>query len=150
MNKTQLKQKLLEQWILFRVFCQLKMDALRLQVAILMADALQRAKNKRFYVIRNAHDKLIWVCNDDIKQMKQPRRVRKLHNGKLVTFKVRLLPKNITHSDIMRECLYYTPLDRNNSNGITVEERNKKQAAWLKYMENIRMNRIAGKLKAKK
>jgi hypothetical protein len=139
-----------EKWILFRVFCQLKSDALRLDLAIFMANALQRAQNKRFYVIRNAHNKLIWVCNDDIRQMKQPRRVRRLINGQLRTFKVRLLGKNVTHMDIMRECLYYTPIDRNNSNGISVEERNAKRAGWLEYMERIRMDRMYGKLRVKK
>ncbi len=150
MKATELKLKIIEKWLLFRVFCQLKMDALRLDLAIFMANALQRAKNKRFYVIQNAHNKLIWVCNEDIKQMKRPRRVRKIIDGKLRTFKVRMLDKNITHLDVMRECLYYTPLDRNNSNGITVEERNKKRTAWLDYMEKIRMDRMFGKLKVKK
>lgn len=150
MKAKELKLKMIEQWILFRVYCQLKIDALRLDLAIFMANALQRAKNKRFYVIRNAQDRLIWVCNEDIKQMKRARRVRKLVDGKLRTFKVRMLDKNVTHLDIMRESLYYTPLDRNNKNGITVEERNKKQADWLKYMERIRMDRMYGKLKVKK
>lgn len=139
-----------EKWIIFRVFCQLKSDALRLDLAIFMANALQRAQNKRFYVIRNVHNKLIWVCNDDIRQMKKPRRVRRLINGQLRTFKVRLLGKNVTHMDIMRECLYYTPIDRNNSNGISVEERNAKRAGWLEYMERIRMDRMYGKLRVKK
>lgn len=150
MNTDELKLKVLENWLLFRVFCQLKIDALRLDLAIFMANALQRANNKQFYVIKNAHNRLIWVCNDDIKQMKRPRKVRRLIGGKLRTFKVRMIGKNISHIDIMRECLYYTPLDRNNSNGISVEERNKKKAAWLNYMEEIRMNRMYGKLKAKK
>ena len=148
--KTNFFQSVVEKWLLVRVYFQLKLDAIRLDLAIFMANALQRAKNKRFYVIRNAKDQLIWVCNDDIKQMKRPRRVRRLINGKLRTFKVRMIDKKATHLDIMRECLYYTPLDRNNSNGITVEERNRKQAEWLKYMERIRLDRMYGKLKAKK
>jgi hypothetical protein len=81
--------------------------------------------------------------------MKRPRRVRKIINGKLREFKVTMLPKNVTHLDIMEQCLYYTPISRNNSNGITVEERNKRQAKWLKYMESIRLNRMFGKLKIK-
>ena len=144
------KAKIIENWLLFRVYCQLKMDALRLDLAIFMANALQRAKNKQFYVIRNNKDQLIWVCNDDIKAMKKPRKVNKLVNGKLVTFKVRLMDKHASHMDIMRECLYYTPIDRNNSNGITVEERNQKKAAWLQYMEKIRMDRMYGRLRARK
>lgn len=144
-----IKRQIIEGWIMFRVYCQLRMDALRLDLAIFMANALQRAKNKRFYVIPNAQNRLIWVCNDDIKAMKQQRRVRKLVNGQLRTFKVRMIDKNTTHLDIMRECLYYTPLDRNNSNGITVAERNKKSKKWLAYMEKVRMDRMFGKLKAK-
>ncbi len=150
MNKQLVKQKIFESWIIFRVFIQLKIDAIRLSFAIFMADTLQKAKNKQFYVIPNRQNKLVWVCNDDIKQMKRPRKVKKLINGKLHTFKVRMISKNTTHLDIMRECLYYTPANRNNSNGITVQERNKKRKAWLDYMEKVRMDRLYGKLKATK
>ena len=149
MTKQQLKAKLKERWILFRVFIGLKIDALRLDMAVFMADALQRARNKRFYVIENAQGKLIWICNDDIAAMKKPRRVRKLVNGRLRTYKISMLPKNVDHLTIMRDSLYYTPISRNNSNGITVEERNRRVAGWLKYMERIRMNRLVGKLEAK-
>ena len=150
MNSNSFYAKLKEAWIMFRVFCGLKMDALRLDVAIFMANALQRARNKRFYVVENAKGKLIWICNEDIKLMKRPRTVRHIINGKLRTFKVTMLPKNISHLDIMEKCLYYTPISRNNSNGITVEERNRRQANWLRYMETIRLNRMFGKLKVKK
>ncbi|MBQ6724030.1 MAG: hypothetical protein IJQ84_05910 [Paludibacteraceae bacterium] len=150
MKTSELKAHIIEKWLMFRVLCQLKMDALRLDFAIFMADSLQRAKNKRFYVIENNVGKLIWLCNDDIKAMKKPRRVRKLVDGRLRTFKISMLPKNITHLDIMRDCLYYTPIDRNNSNGISLEERNRRQTKWIKYMEKIRMNRIFGKLQAVK
>ena len=149
MTKQEFYARVRESWLLFRIWCGLKFDALRLDLAIFMANALQRARNKRFYVIENAGGKLIWICNDDIKAMKKPRRVRKLIKGKLRTFKISMLPKNVTHLDIARDCLYYTPLSRNNSNGITVEERNQKRAGWLKYMERIRMNRLFGQLKAK-
>ena len=141
--------KLAEDWIMFRLFCKLRMDALRLDIAIFMCNAFQRAYNKRYYVIRNAKEQLIWVCNDDIKSMKKPRRVRKLINGKLTTFKVSLLPRNITHLDVMRDCLYYTPTSRNNTDGLTPAERLERREKWIKYMENIRLNRITGKLKAK-
>ena len=150
MKTSELKAHIIEKWLMFRVLCQLKKDALRLDFAIFMADSLQRAKNKRFYVIENNVGKLIWLCNDDIKAMKKPRRVRKLVDGRLRTFKISMLPKNITHLDIMRDCLYYTPIDRNNSNGISLEERNRRQTKWIKYMEKIRMNRIFGKLQAVK
>lgn len=138
-----------EKCALAQVFFQLKMDGLRLQFAIYMANALQKARNKRFYVIENAQGKLIWLCNDDIKEMKKPKKVRKLINGKLRTFKFYMLSPKVTHMDIMRDCLYFTADSLNNQNGITVEERNKKQKKWIAYMEKIRMDRIFGKYKLK-
>lgn len=131
------------------VFFQLQFDALRLKFAIYMADALQKARNKRFYVIENDKGKLIWLCNDDIKEMKKPKRVRKVIDGKLRTFKFWMLSPRTTHADIMRDCLYYTQESLNNKNGITVEERNKKSQKWLAYMEKVRLDRIFGKLKMK-
>lgn len=138
-----------EKAALAQVFFQLKMDGLRLQFAIYMANALQKARNKRFYVIENAQGKLIWLCNDDIKEMKKPKKVRKLINGKLRTFKFWMLDPKTTHLDIMRDCLYFTADSLNNNNGITVEERNKKQKKWIAYMEKVRMDRIFGKYKLK-
>ena len=138
-----------EKFALTQVFFQLKMDGLRLQFAIYMANALQKARNKRFYVIENAQGKLIWLCNDDIKEMKKPKKVRKLINGKLRTFKFWMLNPKTTHLDIMRDCLYFTADSLNNNNGITVEERNKKQKKWIAYMEKVRMDRIFGKYKLK-
>lgn len=138
-----------EKFALTQVFFQLKMDGLRLQFAIYMANALQKARNKRFYVIENAQGKLIWLCNDDIKEMKKPKKVRKLINGKLRTFKFWMLNPKTTHLDIMRDCLYFTADFLNNKNGITVEERNKKAKKWITYMEKVRMDRIFGKYKLK-
>lgn len=138
-----------EKCALAQVFFQVKIDGLRLQLAIYMANALQKARNKRFYVIENAKGNLIWLCNDDIKEMKKPKKVRKLVDGKLRTFKFWMLDPKTTHADIMRDCLYYTQESWNNKNGITVEERNKKQQKWLAYMEKIRMDRIFGKYKLK-
>lgn len=156
MTKQEFKRKCIELWLkvvekcmAIRLFCRLQMDGVRLDFAIFMCNALQRAYNKRFYVIRNAQNKLIWVNNDDIKSMKKPRRVRKLINGKLTTFKVSMLPKNISHMDIMKSCLYYTPSSRNNSDGLSPKERMERRGKWLDYMERIRINRITGKLSAK-
>lgn len=152
MNKEFLKKVwrfLKEKWAVLVVFLQLQYDGLRLRLAIFMADALQRARNKRFYVIENHHGKLIWLCNDDIKEMKKPKKVRKLINGKLRYFKFYMLDPKITHSDIMRDCLYYTQASLNNSDGLNQAERLEKQAKWLKYMEKIRMDRMFGKYKIK-
>lgn len=150
MTTKEFRQIVREKWLLVVAFFQLKMDGIRLSLAIFMCDALQKARNKRFYVIKNAQNKLIWVCNDDIDQMKKPRRVRKLIKGELRVIKVSMLPKNISHNDIMKMCLYYTPSSLNNSDGLSPAERMKKRQGWLKYMERIRMERLFGKLKAKK
>lgn len=150
MTAKEFRRAVYEKWLIVQVFFQLKMDGIRLSLAIFMCNALQRARNKRFYVIKNAQNKLIWVCNDDIDQMKRPRRVRKLINGELREIKVSMLPKNISHLDIMKLCLYYTPSSWNNSDGLSPAERLKKRKGWIKYMEGIRMQRLFGKLKAKK
>lgn len=123
MTKQQFKAFFIEKRLLAKVFFQVKLDGLRLSLAIFMCDALQKARNKRFYVIENAQGKLIWVCNDDIDQMKRPRRVRRLVNGRLRTFTVRMLPKSVSHLDVMKQCLYYTPSSRNNSDGLTQAQR---------------------------
>lgn len=149
MTKQQFKAFFIEKWLLTRIFFQLKLDGLRLSLAVFMCNALQKARNKRFYVIENAQGKLIWVCNDDINQMKRPRRVRRIINGRLSTFTVRMLPKSVSHLDIMKSCLYYTPSSWNNSDGLTQAERLAKRQGWLKYMEQIRMNRMFGNLSAK-
>lgn len=142
-----LTRALKEMWVYFVVYIQLKHDELRLAFAIFMAKQLQKSKNKRFYVIENAKGKLIWLCNDDIKVMKKPRKVRKYINGKFRTFKFYMIPPKTTHMDIMRDCLYYTPESWNNKNGMTVEERNQKSQKWLSYLEQKRLDRMFGKLK---
>lgn len=138
-----------EMWVYVVVYAHVQKEKLRLAFAIHMAKQLQKAKNKRFYVIPNAQGKLIWLCNDDIKAMKKPRRVRKFIGGRWRVFKFRMLKKDITHMDVMRDCLYFTPESWNNSNGITVEERNKRSQKWLKYIEKKRYDRMFGKLKLK-
>ena len=115
-----------------------------------MCNALQKARNKRFYVIENQQGELVWVCNEDIDAMKKPRRVRKLVNGKLRIFKVSMLPKHTSHLDVMKNCLYYTPTSLNNSDGMSPKERMERSKRWIKYMERIRRRRLYGKLVAKK
>ena len=150
MTKKEFFNEIREAWLLMRIYLQQQWDGLRLTFAIYMADALQRARNKQFYVLDNGHGKLIWLCNDDIAVLKRPRIAHKLvetddGKHKLVKYKVRLIPKHTSHSDIMRDCYYYTAPNRQNSNGITVEERNQKRKAWIEYMEKYRMNRMFGR-----
>lgn len=142
-------RSLKEKWAVVVVYFQLKYDAWRLKFAIHMANQLQKAKNKRFYVLENAQGKLIWLCNDDIKQMRKPRKVRKYINGKFRTFKFWMLPPKTTHLDVMRDCLYYTQARDNNKDGLTVAERMERSAKWLAYLEQKRMDRMFGKLRLK-
>lgn len=150
MTKQEFRRTVYEHWLLVQVFFKLKMDGLRLSFAISMCNALQKARNKRFYVIENQQGKLVWVCNEDIDAMKKPRRVRKLVNGKLRIFKVSMLPKHTSHLDVMKNCLYYTPTSLNNSDGMSPKERMERSKRWIKYMERIRRRRLYGKLEAKK
>ena len=138
-----------EMWVYVVVYFHVQKEKLRLSFAIHMAKQLQKAKNKRFYVLPNAQGKLIWLCNDDIKAMKKPRRVRKYIGGKWRTFKFYMLPPKTTHMDVMRDCVYYTPESWNNTNGITVEERNQRSKKWLDYVEKKRFDRMFGKYKLK-
>ena len=144
-----LTRALKEMWVYVVVYLQKQREKMRLSFAIHMAKQLQKAKNKRFYVLPNAQGKLIWLCNSDIKQMRKPRKVRKFIQGRWRTFKFWMLPPKTTHLDVMRDCLYYTPESWNNSNGITVEERNQRSKKWLDYIEKKRMDRMFGKLKLK-
>ena len=136
-------------WVYVVVYFHVQKEKLRLSFAIHMAKQLQKAKNKRFYVLPNAQGKLIWLCNDDIKQMRKPRRVKKYIGGKFRTFKFYMLPPKTTHMDVMRDCLYFTPESWNNKNGITVEERNQRSQKWLQYIEKKRFDRMFGKLNLK-
>ena len=60
-----------------------------------------------------------------------------------------MLPKNLSHMDVMRECLYYTPSSRNNSDGLSPAERLERRQKWIKYMENVRVTRMTAQLKAR-
>lgn len=144
-----LTRALKEMWVYAVVYLHIQKEKMRLSFAIHMANQLQKAKNKRFYVLPNAQDKLIWLCNDDIKVMKKPKKVRKFIGGKFRTYKIYMLPPKTTHLDVMRDCVYYTPESWNNSNGITVEERNQKSKKWLAYLEKKRLDRMFGKFKLK-
>ena len=138
-----------EKWAYVVVYVQLKYDGWRLKFAIHMANQLQKAKNKRFYVLENAQGKLIWLCNDDIKAMKKPRKVRKYVGGKFRWFKFYMLPPKTTHLDVMRDCLYYTQARDNNQDGLSIAERQQRSSKWLAYLEKKRMDRMFGKLKLK-
>lgn len=135
-------------WYTFVHYCQLKYDALRLWIAIKFADAKQKAYNKRYFVIPDYNDKLQVLNKDEIKILQKPRKIRRLINGKVKTFKVYGMNPNATHLDIMRECYYYTSLKLNEEGSkIPFAERMKRKDKWLKYMEDKRYERIKAKAK---
>jgi hypothetical protein len=106
-------------------------DAVRLHFAIKLADAKQRAYNKRYFVMPDYLNKLTVINNNDIKWLKR----------------AHLMRKQVSHLEIMRDCLYYTPLSRNDeSSRMTIEERMQRKAKWLSYMERVRSRYYQNKL----
>lgn len=106
-------------------------DEIRLNLAIKLADAKQRAYNKRYFVISDYRNKLTVLNNKDIEWLK----------------KARLMNKNVTHIEIMRDCFYYTPLNKNEEgNKLSKAERLNRKAKWLDYMEKYRSNKNRKKL----
>lgn len=101
-----------------KVYLYLVKKSIALSLAISFANLKQKAFNRRFFVILNHNDKLITVCNIDIKRLKQ--------KG--------YLPKHLTHYDILEKSFYYTPVFRNNSAKITPEQRRRKRRVYLAYM----------------
>lgn len=105
-----------------KIYFYLLKKSISLSLAISFANLKQKAFNRRFFVILNHDDRLMTVCNADIKQLKQ--------NG--------YLPKHLTHYDILEKSFYYTPVSRNNSNQITPEQRRRKRRLYLAYMRTKR------------
>ncbi len=97
----------------------LKKQSFRLWIAIKLADAKQAAYNKRFYVIDDWKGRLVTISRDDLNKLKR----------------MKVYDKKITHLDLMRECFYYTPLNRNNDGKISEKEKAIKQEMWLKYAQ---------------
>lgn len=107
-------------------------DEMRLELAIKLADAKQRAYNKRYFVMPDFRNKLTVLNKDDISWLK----------------KANLMNKNVSHLEIMRDCFYYTNLSRNEEgNKLTAKERLERKDKWLSYMEGIRTKRNQAKLK---
>lgn len=102
-----------------KVYFYLIKKSMALSLAISFANLKQKAFNRRFFVILNYNDRLITVCNTDIKRLKQ--------KG--------YLSKNLTHYDILEKSFYYTPISRNNSDAITPEQRRRKRHLYLRYMK---------------
>lgn len=119
-------------------FFKLKLEGVKLKFAIAMADAKQRAYNKRYYVIPDYNNKLRVLNNDEIKMLQKPQKLRKLVNGKVRTFKYYMINPNACHLDFMRECIYYTSAKLNDMKStMPKEERMKRGDKWITYMESV-------------
>ena len=90
---------------------------LQLKIAAHVADLKQRAYNKRYYVLPDENNKLRALCKDDVRLLKR----------------MGMMKKSVSHLDIMRECFYFTKVHLNDMNGMTPEERKKKQQEWESY-----------------
>lgn len=96
--------------------------ALKMTMAIKLADIKQRAFNRQYHIMLLATktgDKLVSVSRDDVLRLKRKK----------------WLPKNFTMFDLShsRSIFYSTPLSRNNKS--TREERDKAREKYFRYMK---------------
>lgn len=82
------------------------------------ADALHDANGKRYYVIPYYGNKLLVVCNDDIKILK----------------KKGVLKKSITHLDVMANCLYYTNSGGKDYGKMSAEKSKEREQEWGEHL----------------
>jgi len=109
---------------------KLKIEAFRLRLAIWLADLLQKARNKRFFVVLVS---LGWRRGKEIV------RLRSICNSEFKEFKRRgWLPKTMSYLELSEKCFYQTDLKRNNTQSAEA-----RQAALEKY---LRFQRGMGKL----
>lgn len=104
----------LKQWF------YLRRKSIQLSLAIRLCDLKQQAFNRRYFVILDHNDKLISLSKEDINRMKR----------------MRMIQKNVTHLDLMEKAFYYTPLSRNDSCALSLEERKKRRETYMKYIRS--------------
>jgi len=104
---------LINKWLFFR------RHALKLNLAIRVADMKQQALNKQVTVILNSKRKFEWWTNTDFKKAKREKRI----------------PKNWGAIDLAQVTFYQTPLNRNNRT--SKEERKKYKEKYKKYAERF-------------
>lgn len=100
------------------LYVYLLCKSVALSLAIALANFKQKAFNKRFFVILDHRDRLITLCNSDIKRLK----------GK------GYLNKHLTHLELLENSFYYTAVSRNNDGRISEEERQRKRRVYYQYM----------------
>lgn len=100
------------------MYVYLMRKCVALSLAIMLANFKQRAFNRRFFVVLDHRDRLITLCNADVKRLKE----------------LGYLSKRMTHYDLLENSFYYTPVSRNNDGCISVTERNRKRRMYYRYM----------------
>ena len=115
----------------------LKIEAIKLRLAIWLSDLRQKAANKRFFVVLVTVGyrrspltptggtgqeivRLRSICNDEFKELKR--------RG--------LLPKNMSYLELSEKCFYQTDLKRNNTQN--AEEREKAKERYLRFQRGLR------------
>lgn len=121
-------------WKLIKHYIDLRYDALRLWIAIKLADAKQAAHNKRYFVLPDIYGRLQVLNSYELKELRRPRKVVQTIDGKKVSRKVYLMNPKATYMDWMRECYYFTRL-KLNEEPMSSEEREKRKKSWLMAME---------------
>lgn len=118
-------------------FWQLWLSALRLRVAIYLADSKFYAKNERHYVVPSRRKgKLDVWSSSEFKLLRKPmRRAYTDAKGKLIERKVSYFQKNYKHHELMNDCLYFTPSHINNKDGMQAVEKERKRSQWVHHME---------------
>ena len=127
-----MKEKIIEFWKELRYHVRgsvvLWMEALKLRLAIYLADVRQKARNRRFHVVLmivgidrygRPIERLRSIDNEGFKYCKR--------NG--------WLPKRMTYVEMSQKAFYSTELKRNNS--LTREERRKAMRRYMTYQRAI-------------
>ena len=115
-----------DNWLYYR------RHALKLRLAVNLADMKQRAYNKRYFVVtavtgydKNGREKekLVSINKDDFKMLKRRK----------------WLPKDMDYLKLSETCFYQTELRKNNS--LNAEERRKAKDKYMKYALNTKKKR---------
>lgn len=99
-------------WLFYR------RHAIKMNLAIRLADMKQKAFNKRYFIMLlelPSGDRLVSINNDEFKKLK----IKKW------------LPKNMNYLDLEEQSFYQTPLSKNNT--VNKKERVKAKEKYLKY-----------------
>lgn len=130
-----MKKQLIELWQELKVHVQtgikLWFEAMKLRLAIWLADIKQRARNRRFHVV--------FMTVGINKQGEPITRLRSIDNEGFKWCKRQgWLPKRMTFLELERKAFYSTDLNRNNAQ--TREERKRAMDKYMRYQQIVFRN----------